>query len=134
MWKFGRPWLYFAAGSPVFGEQDRVPGGGGGDSLEAELTGKTPAQIAQIIRDRETRLRAEQPPPARVTPPPEPPAPTNTEFWNDPNASVDRKIAAKAMTKEEFERVRLSIGPSLIWAAKQMVKEKFKDFHRVESK
>jgi len=38
------------------------------------------------------------------------------------------------MTKEEFERVRLSIGPSLIWAAKQMVKEKFKDFHRVEAK
>jgi hypothetical protein len=47
---------------------------------------------------------------------------------------VDRKIAAKAMTKEEFERVRLSIGPSLIWAAKMMVKEKFKDFHRVEAK
>ncbi len=134
MWKFGSPWLYFS--SPVFGPGDRVENGGGSsDPLEAELVGKTPAQIVQIMKDREGRLRAElTPAPPRVPPPPEPPQPTNTEFWNDPNASVDRKIAAKAMTKEEFERVRLSIGPSLIWAAKQMVKEKFKDFHRVEAK
>lgn len=134
MWKFGRPWLHFAAGSPVFGADDRVPGGGSGDPLEAELVGKTPAQIVQIMKDREGRLRAELTPPPPRTPPVEPPQPTNTEFWNDPNASVDRKIAAKAMTKEEFERVRLSIGPSMIWAAVSMVKEKYKDFHRVEAK
>src|SRR5438552_2666175 len=104
MWKFGSPWLYFAAGSPVFGEQDRVPGGGGtGDNdLPAELKGKTAAEIARYYRDRETALRAELDarPPASVTPPPEV-RPTNAEWWNDPNVSADKRIEAKAFTKAE---------------------------------
>lgn len=136
MLKLGK-WLYFASpNSPVFGAEDRVPGGGSGDDgIPAELKGKSAAEIAKFYRDRETALRAELDarPPARVaTPPPPEPPPTNAEFWNDPNAAVDRKLA-KAMSKEEFDRVAASIRPNLIWIAREQVKRNHPaDFHRIE--
>jgi hypothetical protein len=122
-------------GSPVFGAVDRVGDPGGGDGLPAELKGKTPAEIAAFYQQRENTLRAELDarPPASVTPPPAPPPqPTNTEFWNDPNASVDRKIAATAVSKAEFERLTTAAQRAMIWAAKSMCKENHKDFHRIE--
>jgi hypothetical protein len=134
MLRSASPRMYFA--SPVFGVDDRVAGGGG-DSLPAELKGKSPAEIAKFYQDRETSLRAEldaRPPARGVTPPPEPPAPSNAEFWNDPSKSVDSRIAAKALSKEDFDRTAASVRPALIWAAKNMVKEKYKDFNRVEAK
>lgn len=117
--------------NPVFDNNDRVndPPGGGGDNLEAELAGKSPKEIAQIMRDREARIRSEATPPNRNQ---DPPPPTNTEFWNDPNASVDRKIAAKALSRSEYEQVAASLRPTLRWAAKNIVKEQHSDFARVE--
>jgi hypothetical protein len=119
--------------SPVFGAADRVNSPPNNDGLPAELVGKSPAEIARYYTDREASLRAELDarPPARVTPPPEPPAPTNTEFWNDPNAAVDRKLA-KAMTKDEFDRVAASMRPNFIWLAKKQCMENHPDFRRVE--
>jgi hypothetical protein len=119
---------------PVFGSEDRVPGGGGGgDTLPAELVGKTPAQIAKFFQDRETALRAElDRRPASVTPPAEPPGPSNTEFWNDPNKSVERVVAAKALSRAEFDQLAGTIRQQIIWTAKRMVSEKHSDFHRIE--
>jgi hypothetical protein len=119
--------------SPVFGAIDRV-NQPGDDGLPPELKGKTAAEIAAHYQKVERDLRAELDarPPATVTPPPEPPAPTNAEFWNDPNNSVDRRIAATALSKTEFDRVAASIRPSIIWAAKRQVMERHADFHRIE--
>ncbi|SRR6266478_3233285 len=120
-------------GSPVFGAQDRVDPPGG-DNLPAELKGKSAAEIAAYYQAREAALRTELDtrPPASVTPPPEPPPPDKAEWWNDPNASVDKRIAAKALTKAEWDRAAASIRPSLIWMAKKQVMEKHADFLRVE--
>src|SRR6267142_804969 len=116
---------------PVFDNNDRVPGGGGNDDLAASLVGKTPQQIADIIREREQRLRAEAAPPP---PPPrnEPPPPSNADFWNAPVPEVDKRIAAKALSREEYNQVAASIRPTLRWAAKSIVKEQHADFSRVE--
>jgi hypothetical protein len=122
-------------GSPVFGPGDRVAVPPDTSGLPAELVGKSPAEIARYYQDRETAIRAEldarplAAPPARVTPPPEPP-PSNTEFWNDPNAAVDRKLA-KAMSKEEFDRVAASMRPNFIYLAKKQCMENHADFNRV---
>jgi len=120
--------------SPVFGAADRVNSPPNNDGLPAELVGKSPAEIARYYTDRESALRAEldaRPPARGVTPPPEPPAPTNTEFWNDPNAAVDRKLA-KAFTREEWDRVSAQLRPNFIWLAKKQCMENHADFHRVE--
>jgi len=126
--------MYVTPPNPVFGADDRVSGGGGGDGLPPELQGKSAAEIARYYQQREDRLRAElTPPPAPPVAPPPPPGPTNTEFWNDPNRSTERVIETKALTKAEYEQVRRSTGPALIWAAKASVKEKYPDFARVEN-
>src|ERR1700751_4726665 len=106
--------------SPVFGPGDRVANPPpNNEGLPAELVGKSPGEIARYYQERENTLRAEldaRPPARRVTPLPEPPAPTNAEFWNDPNAAVDRKLA-KALTKDEFDRLAASMRPNFIWMA-----------------
>jgi hypothetical protein len=116
---------------PVFAEADRVANNGS-DDLEASLVGKSPKEIAAIIREREQRARAEA---ARVEPPPrnEPPPPSQAEFWNDPNRSTERVIAAKALTREEYDRVSASVRPTLRWAAKNIVREKHADWARLDA-
>lgn len=120
-------------GSPVFGAVDRVTPPAD-DGLPAELKGKSPAEIARFYQERETSLRAELDarPPALVTPPPEPPQPSNTDFWNNPGVTVDKKIEAKAFTKAEWDKVAAQLRPNFIWLAKRQVQERHPDFHRVE--
>jgi hypothetical protein len=125
--------LYFSS-TPVFGEADRIAAGGGGgdDGVPAELKGKTPAEIARYYQNRETMLRAEltpkPPPPKKDEPPPDP---TAAEFWNDPAKSTQRMMA-KALTKEEFERLAGSLRPSMIWAAKEQCRQTHADFDRIK--
>jgi hypothetical protein len=120
-------------GSPVFGAADRVGSPPNNEGLPAELVGKSPAEIAKFYQDREVALRAEldRAPARGVAPPPEPPAPSTFD-WTDPNKAVNSIISAKAMTKEEFDRVSAQLRPNFIWMAKKQCMERHADFHRVE--
>jgi len=123
--------MFFA--SPVFGPGDRVEPPDDGGGMPAELVGKSPAEIARYYSQREAALRAELTPRNTPDPPPvtPPAAPTNAEFWNDPNNSINRVITAKALSRDEFNATAAAIRPSLIWAAREQCKQAHKDFDRV---
>jgi hypothetical protein len=117
--KFAKMWF----SDPVFDANDRVPDGGGGDGLPAELAGKSPAEIARFYQERETRLRAEL-----TTAPPV----TKETFWNDPAKSTREILAKNGVSREEYEMIRKTTAPALIYAAKASVKEQHPDFDRVK--
>jgi hypothetical protein len=105
-------------------------------TLPNELKGKTPAEIVEYYRNRETLYvnrideLVAQPPRAPQVPPAVKAAPSPSDFWNDPNSAV----RAVAVSREEFNAAALGIQSNMIEVACMLTKNKFADFDKWESK
>ncbi len=122
--------------SPIFNPNDRVNDPPVGGNLPEELKGKTPEQIAEYYRTRETNAaekhrqeleRAKQaaiPPPIApaVTPPP-PAEPDPARWWSDPEKATREAVQKHGVSKDEYTRLAATAQRNLFETAKIITKD-----------
>jgi len=122
--------------SPIFNTGDRVTDPPAGGNLPEELKGKTPEQVAEYYRTRETNAaekhrqdleRARQagvpaaPPVAPVAAPPAEPDPA--KWWSDPDKATKESVLKHGVSKEEYTRMAGAAQRNLFETAKIITKD-----------
>lgn len=119
----------------AFGAEDRVPANSPPPAqnpnagLPAELANMTPAEIVAYYQRREQDFQAQLD--ARQAAPPVK-APSSDDFWSDPVKATDAQIAAKSVSREEFNQMTAAAQSNLMQSARLICKDRHKDFERFE--
>ncbi|KKM72606.1 hypothetical protein LCGC14_1418850 [marine sediment metagenome] len=123
-------------GSPIFNPNDRVTDPPVGGNLPEELKGKTPEQVAEWYRTRETNAaekhrqdleRAKQaavPPPSAPAVPAAPTEPDPAKWWSDPEKATREAVQKHGVSKEEYTKLAATAQRNLFETAKIITKDR----------